>query len=182
MTRRGFTAGLAISLFLASCAPSGPQSEVKLAPDTPHDPIFIGLSRALTGYSDLDPDLADRISEAFGRLFPDLKAQFGKLDELAVMNPDPEHMLIAATEAGVGEAALAIVAAWYTGTVGTGSMAAALAYADALMNRPVADALRPPTYQFGGPGWWTAGPPPVGIAAPSRNPTPQALSVKAEKA
>jgi len=45
-----------------------------------------------------------------------------------------------------------VVSAWYLGTVGT----QVFAYAGALMYRPTADVLSPPSYVHGGPLNWTA--------------------------
>jgi hypothetical protein len=129
--------------------------------NAPADPAFHALSQSLTGYDDLDPVISARTAQAFRQLFPQLAAGFAPLATLAKQNAKADALLTAASAAGYREAALAIVAAWYTGTVGNGQAAKSIAYADALMNRPVADALFPPTYQLGGPAWWTAAPPPV---------------------
>lgn len=171
VARRGFLAGAAVSMLLAACndGPSGSGSKVAPTPAPRGDPAFLKLSRALTGHDDLDPILAARISDAFGKLFPDMKARFPALGALSKDHAGPDEMLRAATAADLGDVALAVVAAWYSGTVGKGDQAIPLAYAGALMNRPVADALAPPTYQLGGPGWWTAEPPPVGVAPPARS-------------
>jgi hypothetical protein len=120
---------------------------------------FIHLSRALTGKMDLDPLTAARMADAFGKLYPQMTAQFSGLAKLAIHATDPASLIGASGEAK--PTALAIIAAWYTGTVGTGAQAVTLAYRDALMQRPVADALWPPTYAGGGPGWWTASPPDI---------------------
>jgi hypothetical protein len=167
MTRRAFTAGVAVSLFVAAChGPANKETGAEAATGAPSDPGFQRLSQALTGHQDLDAGTANRISEGFGRLFPDLKAHFVALEALAHGRMDPADLLSAANAAGLAEAALAIVTAWYTGAVGKNPTGISVAYADALMNRPVADGLAPPTYQLGGPGWWTVEPPPAGVAAP----------------
>jgi hypothetical protein len=163
MTRRAFAAGTAVSLLLAACHGAGqPGSDVIAANvKVPEDPAFLSLSQVLTGQADIDPLISARTAQAFRDLFPEIAATFGPLAALARQHRNPQNLLDAAAAPGQREAALAIVAAWYTGTVGTGVTAKAIAYADALMNRPVADALFPPTYQLGGPAWWTAAPPPV---------------------
>jgi hypothetical protein len=81
------------------------------------------------------------------------------MSDLVITGREPAAVLALANRKGFGQTALAIVAAWYTGSIGTGVSALAVSYADALMNRTVSDALAPPTYQLGGPGWWTAPPP-----------------------
>jgi hypothetical protein len=178
--RRGVLAGAAVSLFLAACHARPSKDEARATPEPPGDPAFVKLSEALTGHRDLDAVLGARISAAFGKLFPEMKTSFAALDALSKGNADPDELLDAATAAGLGDVALAVVAAWYTGTVGKGGNAIALAYAAALMNRPVADALAPPTYQLGGPAWWTAEPPPIGVTPPvERAPVPAPAKARA---
>jgi hypothetical protein len=161
ISRRAFAAGLAVTAFLAGCSKPSEMPKADEQALAPLDPGFLALSKALTGHLDLDEVIAARTSHAFRQLFPDLATKIAPLTALAKQYDRPKDLLEAAHKISGGETALAIVAAWYTGTVGTGQSAQAIAYADALMNRPVADALFPPTYQMGGPGWWTASPPPV---------------------
>lgn len=163
MTRRAFAAGSAVSLMLAACTKVGTKTATDDAGEAPapSDPAFLALSRKITGHDDLDPIISNRTAQAFRQLFPDLAKSFAPLGDLARASTAPAILLGEAVKAGHGEAALAVVAAWYTGTVGKGVTAQSIAYADALMNRPVADALFPPTYQLGGPAWWTAAPPTV---------------------
>jgi fructose 5-dehydrogenase small subunit len=167
LSRRAFVAGMAVSMLLAACSDS-PGTQHAIAPSAiPADPAFLKLSQALTGCTDLDPDTAARISQGFGQLYPEMKKQFAALIALVGAHSEPNALLAAATQSGLSEPAMAIVAAWYMGTVGKGQDAISVAYADALMFRPVADALYPPTYSLGGPGWWTAAPPPVGVSPPT---------------
>ncbi len=177
MTRRAFAAGTAVTALLAACHSATPPAAQSAAEAVPEDPAFLSLSQTLTGYVDLDPLTAARTSQAFHQLFPEIAAKFDALSALAAKHSSPEDLLQAADAMGQREALLAIVAAWYTGTVGSGVTAKAMAYADALMNRPVADGLFPPTYQFGGPAWWTATPPQVDAPIP-----PAQLAGKAQLA
>jgi hypothetical protein len=129
-------------------------------PLLPHsNTAFMHLSQVLTGKMDLDPLTAARMADAFGKLYPQMFTQLSGLAKLAIHATDPASLISASGEAK--PTALAIIAAWYTGTVGIGAQAVTLAYPDALMQRPVADALWPPTYAAGGPGWWTATPPDI---------------------
>jgi hypothetical protein len=138
---------------------------------------FLKLSKALTGYADLDPLTAARIASAFATLSPDLSPKFPKLEGLVGdADVSPESLLASASAAGLKDVALALVAAWYTGTIGSGVKAVTVSYRDALMQRPVADGLAPPTYVLGGPGWWAAAPPDVGLASPATAPTPPKVS------
>ncbi len=128
------------------------------------DPDFLRISQLLTGHADLDPMIAARLSAAFAQIAPTQFAEFRRL--AGVIEPDmaPHAALAAAARANLQLTALTIVAAWYTGTAGSGSKAMTVSYLEALMYRPVADALPAPTYAMGGPGWWTAAPPDVGLA------------------
>jgi hypothetical protein len=157
-SRRAFLLGAGSAVLLMACGklvPAGPQrSLLPLG-----DPAFMHLSQVLTGKMDLDPVTAARMADAFGKLYPKMSAQFAGLAKLAAHATNPASLIEASGEAK--PTALAIIASWYTGTVGSGTQAVTLAYRDALMQRPVADALWPPTYARGGPGWWTATPPDV---------------------
>ncbi|HEV7607839.1 MAG TPA: sugar dehydrogenase complex small subunit [Steroidobacteraceae bacterium] len=167
LSRRAFVAGAAISVLLAACQDSTGTPQTIAPAEIPGDPAFLRLSQVLTGHADLDPVTAARISHGFAQLYPEMKAQFPTLIALAAKFPQPDALLAAATRRGAAEPALAIVAAWYMGTIGKGPNAISVAYADALMFRPVADALYPPTYSLGGPGWWTAEPPAIGVSSPT---------------
>jgi hypothetical protein len=124
----------------------------------------VRLSALLTGHADLDPLTGARLAAAFATLAPDVHAAFPTLGKLARPDMSPQDVLAAVDQSDLKSAALAIVAAWYTGTAGTGTKAITVSYRDALMQRPVADALAPSTYALGGPGWWTAPPPEVGLS------------------
>jgi hypothetical protein len=132
---------------------------------TPSD-AFILLSRLLTGFPDVSPELAIRLREALGNVGSATSQAVGRLISLGRHASDDSTLMRSARDAGLGEAALAVVAAWYTGTVGSGAHAEVVAYADALMYRTVADGLAPPTYALGGPAWWVAAPPPAGVSPP----------------
>jgi hypothetical protein len=166
VTRRAFAIGAAVSVLLAACHDGGKggNGATVAMVEAPKDPAFLALSQVLTGHADVDPVISARTAQAFRQLFPEVAATFGALATQARQHPKADDLLAAATAPGQREAALAIVAAWYTGSVGSGVTAKSIAYADALMNRPVADALFPPTYQLGGPAWWTAEPPAVDAA------------------
>jgi fructose 5-dehydrogenase small subunit len=181
LSRRAFAAGMAVSMLLAACRDSSGTQQTIAASSTAADPAFLRLSQALTGHADLDPVTAARISQGFGQLYPEMKMHFQTLVALAAEHPQPNALLAAATQSGLAEPALAIVAAWYMGTVGKGKDAISVAYADALMFRPVADALYPPTYSRGGPAWWTAEPPPVGVSPPAERPPAQRAMTEARK-
>lgn len=158
--RRTVLLGMTVSAFgvgLGSLAIPG----LSLAADAagPHAGRFLQASQVLTGYDTLDPLTAQRISAAMIAQQPAMAEQLGTLADL-VQQPanlvTAEALLAAAKQAGVGDAALAVVAAWFKGTVGHGQTAQLVAYKDALMYRPASDGLIVPTYCGNGPLWWTA--------------------------
>lgn len=160
LTRRGFLLAVGSVSLLAACrdkAPAAAASAAAAVPATQADTAFLDLSHALTGKHDLDPATADRIEQAFARLQPELHAQFPALVTLAGQVTGAQALIAASGDAK--PAALAIITAWYTGTVGKGVHAVTVSYRDALMQRCVGDGLSPPTYAQGGPAWWTAAPP-----------------------
>ncbi|WDS37028.1 sugar dehydrogenase complex small subunit [Pseudoxanthomonas sp.] len=154
LTRRDFLIGAGSVAFLVACGGSALTAVGAPGPSTVVDQQFLKLSRVLTGKTDLNPATAVRIEAAFAKLQPELHAQFPVLAKLAETSTDPAALVETAGEAK--PAALAIIAAWYTGTVGKGVTAITVAYRDALMQRPTDDGLSPPTYAMGGPAWWTA--------------------------
>lgn len=133
-----------------------PRHDAAAAGNTAADTEFLALSVALTGKADLDPSVAGRIRAALASLDPATTAALPELKRVAA-NADSPAKIVASP--GVRDAALAIIAAWYTGTVGKGTAAVTVAYRDALMQRPVDDGLFPATYALGGPAWWVAAPP-----------------------
>ncbi len=164
VSRRTVLASVGGTLLMVACG----KREALVASQTPAAPAaagFMHLSQVLTGHPDLDATTAARLAEGFARAVPETSAQFAALGALVHDDMSSPECLAAATDAGLRPAALALVAAWYTGTVGKGTQALTVSYRDALMQRPVADALTPPTYAGGGPAWWTAPPPDVGLAA-----------------
>lgn len=171
-TRRAALVSLGGALLMMACGRREAIAPVAavVAPIAAEAAGFLHLSQALTGHADLDATTAARIAQGFTRAAPDVHAHFVALDGLVQVGMSAPELLAAATAAGLQSPALAIVAAWYTGTVGKGTKAVTVSYRDALMQRPVADALTPPTYIGGGPAWWTAPPPEVGLRARAPRP------------
>jgi len=134
---------------------------------------FLAFSKAITGHDDLDPVTAVRIREAMTRGDAAFAQHATALADLAGSDISPEALLEAAAGAGLRDAALAVVSAWYTGTVGEGPRATVVAYEQALMYRPVADGLSAPTYCNRGPVWWTEPPPEAGVPTPRQAAEPK---------
>jgi len=148
-----------------------PVAALPTAPTSEALAEFLRFSQAITAHADIDTETATRIYIAMQRASADFPAQMRKLAAMVSAGSDADAVLASATAAQLRETALAVVAAWYTGSVGSDSNATVVSYADALMFRPVADAQTPPTYCGFGPGWWTVAPPPVGVSAPVERPT-----------
>ena len=135
-------------------------------PPSPEAVAFLNFSKRITGHADLKLDTATRMEAAMRKTYPDFAAQSPKLAALLQNGQDPKALLAAATDAGLHDLTLAIVAAWYTGTIGTGQQAIVVSYAEALMYQPVADGQTVPTYCNYGPLWWTKAPPEIRVSAP----------------
>ena len=125
------------------------------------DPGFLLLSQRLTDHANINPVTAQRIRDALAPAGVKQAAQVDQLIALAGQHTTAESLLEAATQVGLKDLALGIVAAWYTGTVGQGTSAVMVAYEEALMYQPVRDGLTVPTYCNFGPLWWTGMPPDV---------------------
>jgi hypothetical protein len=152
---------------------SAPARTARAASAAPFDAEgFLALSRSVTGYQDLPVTTASRLFVAMQRADRDFAAKAGALAALVQGQPTPAALLEAAKAAGQQATMLAIVAAWYTGTAGSGENAEMVSYADALMFRPVADGITIATYCSNGPAWWTAAPPPVRVSPPVTKPAP----------
>lgn len=170
-TRRTFLLATAAvtSGFGVFGGPTGAHAQ-QPAPAALDDPGFLHLSKTVTGHADLDPTIASRLMAALHRADPGFIDHASHLASLVHDGQPPEALLAAADPAGLRDAMLTIVAAWYTGTVGHGPQAEMVSYADSLMYRPVSDGLPVPTYCFNGPIWWTGPPPAAGVSAPAGTP------------
>ncbi|WP_308925337.1 sugar dehydrogenase complex small subunit [Janthinobacterium sp. J1-1] len=176
ITRRHALIGLAALLAqagfwsnpLSAAMPSG-----AAAPSpAPGSMLFYTLSQAITGHQDLRAETAARIEQAMRTNVPGFAEHLPALGALVKTGQPAKDLLAAATatDASLRELALAIVAAWYTGTVAgnaaQGTKSIVVAYAEALMYRTVADGQVVPTYCNYGPLWWLKAPPPVLVSAP----------------
>lgn len=123
------------------------------------NPTFHDVSQAVTGKTGLSTVTSDRIFKALLGDDGQLPAKIDQLAKLAQTNTSPEALKAAADTAGLTTTLMAIVTAWYTGTVQTNTGPVVVAYREALMYRPVADGLTVPTYCNKGPIWWTGLPP-----------------------
>jgi len=176
ITRRHALIGLAALLAqagfwsnpLSAAMPSGAVA----ASPAPGSMLFYTLSQAITGHQQLRAETAARIEQAMRSNVPGFAGNLPKLGALVKSGQPAKELLAAATDAhpALRELALAIVAAWYTGTVAgnpaNGTKSIVVAYAEALMYRTVADGQVVPTYCNYGPLWWLKAPPPILVSAP----------------
>jgi hypothetical protein len=147
------------NLLAAQTAGIGASTAPAVAPVA--DAGFLLLSQRLTDHANVSPVTAQRIRDALIPAGVKQAAQVDQLVALANQHTTAESLLEAATQVGLKDLALGIVAAWYTGTVGLGTSAVMVAYEEALMYQPVRDGLTVPTYCNFGPLWWTGMPPDV---------------------
>jgi hypothetical protein len=167
MTRRQFLlTGVAATSALGMLTDSSGAEAQQSAIASLDDAQFLRLSKAVTGRTELDATTARRLLVALRGADPAFGDHAAGLAGLIQDDQTPEMLLAAADTADLHDTMLALVAAWYTGTVGHGQQAEMVSYADALMYRPVSDGLPVPTYCFNGPLWWTVPPPPAGVSPP----------------
>lgn len=167
LTTRRAVVGASLLLLAAACSRHSTRALVADEREPSPDPAFLAMSQVLLGDRDLSALTAARLADAFAMLAPDVHAQLPGLSRALHSDLSPDQAIAAADAVGLKAIALVIVAAWYTGTAGSGPKAITVSYRDALMHRPVADALAPPTYALGGPAWWTESPPDVGLSRPA---------------
>lgn len=164
-TRRQLLAGSALLLAdLAFHTPALAQTDSSAA-----EAAFLALSRKVTGKDQLSSVTSGRILAALETDDPALSAKLEKLSALSTATASPAALKQAASTVGLDGTVMAIVSAWYTGTIDTKAGPVVVAYKDALMYQPVADGLTVPTYCSRGPLWWSDLPPQV-TRIPQNNP------------
>lgn len=164
-TRRQLLAGSALLLAdLAFHTPALAETASSAA-----DTAFLALSQKVTGKDQLSPVTAGRILAALAADDPALSTKLEKLAALSTSAASPTALKQAAAGVGLDGTVMAIVSAWYTGTIDTKAGPVVVAYKDALMYQPVADGLTVPTYCSRGPLWWSDLPPQV-TRIPQNNP------------
>lgn len=164
-TRRQLLAGSALLLAnLAFHTPALAETESSAA-----EAAFLTLSLRITGKDQLSPATAGRILAALAADDPALPVKLEKLSGLSTSAASPAALKQAAATVGLDGVVMAIVSAWYTGTIDTKAGPVVVAYKDALMYQPVADGLTVPTYCNRGPLWWSDLPPQV-TRIPQNNP------------
>lgn len=181
VTRRAVLKVMAAALSQVALFTAAPRYVFAQQPDL-DSKGFLALSQAVTGNANLDPTTASRIADAFRRADAGFAERAAVLAQRVRAGQTSAQLLAAADRIGLRDTALAIVAAWYTGTVGHGQKAVMVAYADALMYDTVNDGMSAPTYCSNGPLWWTAEPPSAAVAPPRKTITPATASHSQEHA
>src|SRR5580692_3825591 len=82
---------------------------------TPTD-AFLLLSKLLTGFPDVNPELAIRLREALLNVGSATSQAVARLIPIGLHASDNSTLMMTASHEGLGETASAVVAAWYTGT------------------------------------------------------------------
>ncbi|KWR83352.1 MULTISPECIES: sugar dehydrogenase complex small subunit [Pseudomonas] len=121
-----------------------PQAEAELA-------IFMTLSQRLTGRSNLDPRIGQRLYLALAQRDTALAQSLGELQ--ARLGDGPQRW-----SERQQWLARQMLAAWYLGYVGEDDHLSVVAYESALMFRAVDDVLLPRSYCSNQPGFWAAQP------------------------
>ncbi|MFJ1231370.1 sorbitol dehydrogenase family protein [Yersinia proxima] len=168
-TRRELLVGLASTMIATSLLgyPFLTQAEQQT---TAANPLafarFFKLSQTLTEHQDIDQGMSARIFTALHNSDGQFPSKISQLTALMQDGQSAQQLQALAQQHQLQKTVSAIVAAWYTGTVGHGQQAVLIAYKDALMYRPASDALVVPTYCGNGPLWWTATPPDINLPKP----------------
>ncbi|WP_227731102.1 sorbitol dehydrogenase family protein [Yersinia proxima] len=168
-TRRELLVGLASTMVATSLLgyPFLTQAEQQT---TAANPLafarFFKLSQTLTEHQDIDQGMSARIFTALHNSDGQFPSKISRLTALMQDGQSAQQLQALAQQHQLQKTVSAIVAAWYTGTVGHGQQAILIAYKDALMYRPASDALVVPTYCGNGPLWWTATPPDINLPKP----------------
>ena len=141
-SRRRRTLLGALALWLAPWASAGAEGIAAAAEPAGSDAKrFLVFSRLATGRQQLDPALGATL---FAALVEQDRAFTSKLALLTQFARRRQITDVDALDAALGNNPLrddlmGIIAAWYTGAVGTGPQAKAVTYGDALMYAPVTD-------------------------------------------
>ncbi|MGH1473206.1 sorbitol dehydrogenase family protein [Yersinia proxima] len=168
-TRRELLVGLASTMVATSLLgyPFLTQAEQQT---TAANPLafarFFKLSQTLTEHQDIDQGMSAHIFTALHNSDGQFPSKISQLTALMQDGQSAQQLQALAQQHQLQKTVSAIVAAWYTGTVGHGQQAVLIAYKDALMYRPASDALVVPTYCGNGPLWWTATPPDINLPKP----------------
>lgn len=103
----------ALGLWSGDVLPAGESA------DTAVGSAFLKLSGLLTGFPDVNAEMATRLRQAFLKVLPDKSLALVEL--ISLHTGDPSTTMTAARDAGLEDVARALVAGWHTGSVGSGA-------------------------------------------------------------
>jgi hypothetical protein len=127
---------------------------------------FIEFSKLATGHQQLDPALGASLFAALVEQDRAFTSKLALLDQFARRRQitDVEALDAALRNNPLRDDLMGIIAAWYTGAVGTGPQAKAVTYGEALMYAPVADGSHNPGFCAGATNSWaTLTRPPIDV-------------------
>ena len=117
---------------------------------------FVEFSKLATGHQQLDPALGATLFAALVEQDRAFTSKLALLDQFARRRQisDVEALDAALRNNPLRDDMMGIIAAWYTGAVGTGPRAKAVTYGEALMYAPVADGSHNPGFCAGATNSW----------------------------
>jgi len=124
------------------------------------DTGFMTLSQFATGRASLDPAMGAAVLAALRDSDPKLATSLDELARAAASGkyPDVEALEVALRDTPAHAALLALVSAWYTGTVIVNGQPRVLFVTDALMYQPIADGSHIPGACAGATNSWAERP------------------------
>ncbi|GGM08646.1 sugar dehydrogenase complex small subunit [Pseudomonas asuensis] len=127
----------------------------------PAKAAFMNVSQVITGRTQLDPGLSQRLYTALSENDPAFTDRIQAVHQYIVAHQIAAADLQAALDRDAKDLTTLprqLATAWYMGIVGEGKQARCIAFEDALMYAVVSDQLKPPSYAFGGYGSWAVKP------------------------
>jgi hypothetical protein len=117
---------------------------------------FLEFSRLATGHQQLDPALGATLFAALVEKDRAFTSKLALLNQFARRRQitDVEALDAALRSNPLRDDLMGIIAAWYTGAVGTGPQAKAVTYGEALMYAPAADGSHNPGFCAGATNSW----------------------------
>jgi len=123
--------------------------------DSPASPTFSSLAKALTGSTDADPLLIQRVYQELHSRYPDLDTVAPLLtSQIAAHSSGP----FALSDAHQQEVYSQTLQGLYLGVIGPAKTPKCIAFENIVSYKVVVDAVRPPTYCSGQPGFWVSKP------------------------
>jgi hypothetical protein len=158
-TRRRQTLFGFIALSLAPWVPAWAKGVGQTAkPSAGGSKRFIEFSKLATGHQQLDPALGTSLFAALVEQDRAFTSKLALLEQFARRRQitDVDALDAALRNSPLRDDLMFIIAAWYTGAVGTGPQAKAVTYGEALMYAPIADGSHNPGFCAGATNSWAS--------------------------